>query len=218
MSDFSKSGVDGPKGRDFKKEYNSYLIILQLLVDRKYKTTAKPIPYEQFIEKYINNPKANSWCRVLYFDDKGKKGGVLWPVPPKLGVGELTYYSQISLNNEWSSAILVCKDEPTTQAKKEINENLYELYGIEYFTLGRLQWNPTQHRLVPKHIRLSKKEKEQVLQEYRVDVSNFPIIHTDDPIAKYYNYRKGDLIKVIRTIKKQQRDIFQISYRHVVKS
>ena len=41
-------------------------------------------------------------------------------------------------------------------------------------------------------------EKNEVLEKYQTTVNKLPKIYTTDPMAKYYDMKKGDLIKVIR--------------------
>lgn len=207
--------------------YKSYLTIVELLNDRGYITKSVKIPIDEWTKKYsaCKQPKIQYMCKIVYIDDKGQKGGVLWPKQDKIGVGELTYYTKIALNNEWKSCILVVNEAPTTQAKKEIEENLSHLYGIEYFTLDRLQINITKHRLVPKHIRLNDDEKKAVIATFRVDPMNFPLMEVSDPVAKYYKFQIGDMIHIqrnegiaIQRNEPEKEGFRELSYRYVVES
>jgi DNA-directed RNA polymerase subunit H len=59
--------------------------------------------------------------------------------------------------------------------------------------------NILEHELVPKHIVLSEKEKENVMRMYGIKkLSQFPKILRSDPVIKTLKAKPGDLIKIIR--------------------
>jgi DNA-directed RNA polymerase subunit H (RpoH/RPB5) len=55
-----------------------------------------------------------------------------------------------------------------------------------------------KHKLVPKHILLSEKEKEELLKKYGITLRELPRILSSDPMAKALNAKVGDVIKIIR--------------------
>jgi DNA-directed RNA polymerase subunit H len=61
-----------------------------------------------------------------------------------------------------------------------------------------LEFNILDHELVPKHIILSEKEKEEVLKKYRATLKQLPRILSSDPVAKAIGAKPGDVIKIIR--------------------
>lgn len=66
---------------------------------------------------------------------------------------------------------------------------------LELFHIDELQYNITRHRLVPQHIKLSDYDAKQFKKKYG---SRLPIILETDPIARFYKYKIGDIIKIIR--------------------
>jgi len=80
------------------------------------------------------------------------------------------------------------------------SENIIESYDTqtEVFKINHLMINIVEHVLVPKHIVLSKEETDNVLQAYRAKKRDMMIIRTTDPVAKYYNMKPGDIVKIIR--------------------
>lgn len=60
------------------------------------------------------------------------------------------------------------------------------------------EFNILDHTLVPKHIILSDKEKEEVLKKYRATLKQLPRILSNDPVAKVIGAKPGDVIKIIR--------------------
>ncbi|CCE88754.1 Piso0_001533 [Millerozyma farinosa CBS 7064] len=70
--------------------------------------------------------------------------------------------------------------------------------SIETFQESDLVVNITHHELVPKHIKLSKDEKKELLDRYRLKESQLPRIQRDDPVARYLGLKRGEVVKIIR--------------------
>lgn len=58
--------------------------------------------------------------------------------------------------------------------------------------------NITHHQLVPKHSVLSDSEKAELLKRYRAKESQLPKIQCEDPVAKYFGVRRGQVMKIVR--------------------
>ena len=52
--------------------------------------------------------------------------------------------------------------------------------------------------MVPKHLVLTEGEKHELLKKYRVKDSQLPKIQVEDPIAKYYGVKRGQVMKIVR--------------------
>lgn len=61
-----------------------------------------------------------------------------------------------------------------------------------------MEFEIENHKLVPKHILLSEKEKEELLKRYGITLKELPRILSSDPMAKALNAKVGDVIKIIR--------------------
>lgn len=55
-----------------------------------------------------------------------------------------------------------------------------------------------KHVLVPKHEKLSEKEKEEVLGQYSSSIDDFPRILKRDAALQGINVKQGDLIRITR--------------------
>lgn len=75
-------------------------------------------------------------------------------------------------------------------------------------------FNILEHELVPKHIVLNEKEKEEVLKKYRVTLKQLPRILSSDPVVKAIGAKPGDIIKIIRKSPVAGESVY---YRVVVK-
>ena len=102
--------------------------------------------------------------------------------------------------------IIIYTDRVTAPTKKLVNNSVD--IKIEIFTQAELQYNITKHRLVPKHERLPTKEAKEFKKTFGV---KFAAILLTDPIARFYNYQRGDVIKITR---KSDRGVY-ITYRIV---
>lgn len=73
--------------------------------------------------------------------------------------------------------------------------------------------NVQKHNLVPRHIKLTEKEKEEVLIKHNISASQLPSILIKDAAIKELNVAPGDVIKIIRKSSTSSESIF---YRVVI--
>ena len=64
------------------------------------------------------------------------------------------------------------------------------------------------HNLVPKHIKLSEKEKDELLKKYGVVVRQLPKISKKDPAIKHLDVQIGDVIKIMRSSETAKEAVF----------
>ena len=100
---------------------------------------------------------------------------------------------QILDKSSTASGIIVYPDNITASARK-ILHNLLNM-KIELFASNELQMNITKHKLSSPHIKLNEKEKEIFINQYGQDI---PQILKSDPMSRFYNFEKGDIIKIVR--------------------
>ena len=96
--------------------------------------------------------------------------------------------------NQNTTIIFIIRVKKSASIKKlETKEN----YNIQIFESKYLQINPTKHTLVPTHIKQTEEEIESLQKKYNIMFnSQLPILLQNDPIARYYNFKKGDVIKI----------------------
>lgn len=56
-----------------------------------------------------------------------------------------------------------------------------------------------KHELIPKHSKISEKEKKHLMEKYRINsLKEFPKIYKNDPGLQTLNVKVGDIVKIIR--------------------
>lgn len=60
------------------------------------------------------------------------------------------------------------------------------------------EYDVTKHALVPKHSKLSEKEKKDLFEKYVADLRDLPRIYKDDPAIQGLDAKEGDIIKITR--------------------
>ncbi len=56
----------------------------------------------------------------------------------------------------------------------------------------------TNHIFVPKHSKISEKERKELLEIYHIDAEHLPKIFTDDPAIQDLEVKAGDIVKIVR--------------------
>ncbi|KAF2195281.1 RPB5 subunit of DNA-directed RNA polymerase [Zopfia rhizophila CBS 207.26] len=119
-----------------------------------------------------------------------------------VGLKQLRDYMQHLMNGNFYSGIMVCAKPMTGMALRLLrgSSGMDEgpKGGVEVFVEQDLLVNITKHQLVPKHVLLSKEEKQQLLERYRLRETQLPRIQVTDPVAKYLGLRRGQVVKIIR--------------------
>jgi DNA-directed RNA polymerase subunit H (RpoH/RPB5) len=128
--------------------------------------------------------------------------------------------TSINKNSPIGEFISKYNDEYKILIVQNINqksENIIQSYETptEVFKLIHLMINIVDHVLVPKHIVLKKEEGDAVLQAYRAKKRDMMLIRTTDPVARYYNMKAGEIIKIMRP---SVMTVEAPAYRLVIKS
>jgi len=110
----------------------------------------------------------------------------------KLNKKDMGKYMTMMKDEGSNHSIIVYMNDITSMSSKSVDQSVE--MKIELFTFEELQFNITKHRLQPaKFTKLPQLETVQFKKTYGV---RFPLMKTSDPIARFYDYDKGDLIEV----------------------
>lgn len=167
----------------------SFGTILEMLHDRKHalppnvsaanlaETLAAETVMKQVVEVDIGT------TRVIYF------------TPQKFKWAELKKYFE---DIEGVSHVILVLCENLTQ--NNIKSIQTCSVPIEIHLISRLQFNITKHVLVPKHeVIIDKHEIDKIVQDYRLKSRHqLPVLLKNDPIARWYAMKTGDVVKITR--------------------
>ena len=109
-------------------------------------------------------------------------------------------YEDLKLIENTDTLIIVTNDY-TQESVNKILKNIWEKESkyIVLFSLSNLQINVLLHSFVPKHIRLTQEQKEEVFQRYNIkNNSQLPEIGRFDPAAKAILLRPGEVCEITR--------------------
>lgn len=128
----------------------------------------------------------------------GRKGRasviVFFNLSPKVNNDRIQEYITKMRNLNFTHAIVIYNESVTPMAQKVVDE----LQGlrIELFQMKFLRYNITKHRLVPKHTLLTKGEMKAFKEKFGTKI---PALLASDPVARFYDFQKTDIVKVERS-------------------
>lgn len=85
---------------------------------------------------------------------------------------------------------------------------------IKVIIIVKEEFNINQHFLVPKHTKLNEKEKNELLEKYKITTKDLPKISIKDPAIANLEPEVDDIIKIERVSPTAKKTIF---YRRVIK-
>ncbi|KAF2101928.1 RNA polymerase subunit [Rhizodiscina lignyota] len=149
-------------------------------------------PTPEMLKKYTDIPTSRN-------PNPEPQIGTVWVEfgdQPTLGTAPVKNFIQYIHDNNFYTGIYINSGNVTTNAYKLIPPALPRV--IEIFQESDLLVNITRHELVPTHLLLSKAEKKELLERYRLKETQLPRIQVNDPVAKYLGLRRGQVVKIIR--------------------
>ena len=180
--------------------YRSWKTLMKMVEARKFivEEKQKKMNFDEFKEKYENK----TINEIFYKKDDNNKEimrlYIEYFMDPKINAKHFDdFFDNMNKIEGKSSGIIVVLANLTPQANKKLIE-LNIKKPIQCFNINELMINVTEHADVPKHILIDEKEKKSLLEKYRIKESQLPKILINDPVAKFYGLRKGDVVKIIR--------------------
>lgn len=183
---------------NYNNIYNSLITTNEMLIHRGYK---KQIPFYskneiKLLEKNNNLEfiiKENNKIIIIKY--------ILFKLRP-------TYIKQIletlienhKLNSSNCEIMLLLNENAGTSIEKIITKYITNRkFFIQLFLIKKLTINITKNKYVPQHRILSTDEVKEIYKTYNItNKSQIPIIFSNDPIAKYFAMRIGDICEIKR--------------------
>lgn len=126
----------------------------------------------------------------------GKKLRARFVHGPRLNIGNVKEIINDFVTQGVQHGVIVYKGMPTSQGKKMLqNLDGTGVMRVETFPMVFFKNHLPIHRLIRPHTRLKKKDADAVRKEYG---SKLPLMTTSDPVSRYYDFRGGDIIKILR--------------------
>lgn len=144
---------------------------------------------------------------------QGKKCYAHWLLENKLGIGTLRGLLTEHQDGHLGCIIVICAEGATSFTEKRIRE-MGVASSVSVFKTIEMKKNITKHILVPEHKLCTDEEVERLKETHNIKhVADFPVLYDNDPVAKYFNFRPKDVIRITRIHGKQELSYY---YRVIV--
>ena len=155
---------------------------------------AKKVCQEMLIQRKWNiSVKQKSDDEIIGITDSNTHFIVFFLPSPKLNIANVKDCIKIINEQHINHCIIIYNNNITSSAKRVINNFIDATF--ELFTQNELQFNLTKHCLYSPHELLSETEQEKFIAKMGQDI---PILNKMDPVARFYNFPRGSIIKVTR--------------------
>lgn len=161
---------------------------------KEFSSTAKTV---------MTSPEGERTCVFFLHNDKASLGK--HDVEVSLGTAR-------TLN--CGTCILVSERGYSDEAAKYVAESPTR---VDFFLHASLQFDLAEHKMVPRHERCTEDEKRALYAQTGVNAMRLPILTSADPVAVYYGWRTGTLVRITRDYSfLDMPSPYSISYRIVI--
>jgi DNA-directed RNA polymerase I, II, and III subunit RPABC1 len=174
--------------------------LCRILIERKLTTKSLNDIFNS-IEKLINDDE-------MLFTIENKKYGIKF-----ISTFLTTIKKEVSIENFLDKNQDVTKFVIINKLSDRAIKQILEYKNTEVFTIDELLIVIIDHNLVPPHYLLSTEEKEEYFSTFNHHPRDMKKILVNDPVARFYGAKVGDLIKIIRPSITSGKDI---DYRVVI--
>ena len=156
--------------------------------------------YEQLNFK-VSNP-LNEQCFVKYMTEDTTTKKTSSNLIKKINISGIV--SEVFLDEESikkTDTLVIITNEYSQESIHKSLKNIWEMEGyyVVIFDLKQLQLNILKHNYVPKHVKLTDKEKVELYEKINIHSdSQLPEISRFDPVAKIIFLRPDNVCKITR--------------------
>ncbi len=161
--------------------------------------------------KLIKKEKHEEGTLAYIVDIPGEKGHALvWCILEEatVGINAMNALYKVMKEKEIERAIVVTEGRYTHAVKQGAKKKNVELLPKSFPVFDIFE-----HALVPMHEILSEKEREQLLEQYKVQPYQMPQVKSTDPAVKAIGAKPGDVLKITRNSSTAGK---HVAYRYVV--
>ncbi|PWN22341.1 putative 25 kd subunit of DNA-directed RNA polymerases I, II and III [Microstroma glucosiphilum] len=143
----------------------------------------------------VDRQKLNFFTHLK--DNEEEKILVYYALEKNVGIKGMRSFIGILEEQNIQRGIMIWSEKMTSAARKVIDAMRMQ-FKLEDFEEATLLVNITHHHLVPKHEVMTKEEKTELLQRYRLKETQLPRIQINDPVARYFGLTRGQVVKITR--------------------
>jgi DNA-directed RNA polymerase I, II, and III subunit RPABC1 len=196
---------------DIKQLYTAWKTTIEMMLDRGYifETPYDEIGYDEFRILYMDRN-----CDIYATDNTLEPGRKMYV---KFVLNTKTKTSQVKefIDEITEKYIDATSDELLIVMRGSYNTNIMKIQKDKVYKYVQIMWvknllfNPTRHSLVPKHEKITKDEISELMEKYQLKSrTQLPLITREDPIVRWYNFKSGDVLRIIRPSETSRESIF----------
>jgi DNA-directed RNA polymerases I, II, and III subunit RPABC1 len=192
--------VRGGLNPEAAKLFRVYRTVSNMLASRGYMVPPEMLQMTpaMFKAKFGTDPSREALTILVEkADDENNQLFVFFTEDAKVGVRPIKVITDRMRAEGVTNAIMILRVDITPFAKSALSE-MSDSFRIEHFKEAELLVDITKHQLVPIHQVLTQTEKSELLKRYRLKETQLPRIQPNDPVARYYGMRRGQVVKIIR--------------------
>lgn len=153
---------------------------------------------EFVVKRGLDRPaRSDLTVQCAHNDDSTDMMYVFFPDDAKIGIKQIQGYVAKMEADKVRRAIVIVRQGLTPSARQAMKE-VSPTYIMEEFLESEMLINITEHELVPQHTLLTTEEKEELFSRYRLKEAQLMKMLAVDPVARYYGFKRGQVIKIVR--------------------
>lgn len=174
---------------------NTRQVAFEMLRDRNYIVSEER---EQVLLALTEDDPLEDENYILEIFEKknGIKIIVIWCLNENIGVSTIHECMKRMDERQVQNAIIVKQGKITSAAQTALT--LEPTKTLQIFDIFELKNNLTRHSMVPKHELVNPTESQHLLDQYKISRLQLPRISIDDPVIKYYGWKRGHIVKIHR--------------------
>lgn len=146
-----------------------------------------------YVNVYMTEDE-NAPCLIYENPTTKDRLHILLNVDGKVIVDHIKHFLDQTNELGLKHCIILYSSTITPRAKRIIDDEKMNIL-CETFSIDEMQYNITEHYLVPKHIVLTRKQAIRFKNKYG---TSFPVLLSSDPVSRFYNFSTGDIVRVER--------------------
>ncbi len=207
-------GAESLYNLDLNRFYRIYNSVYKMLTDRCYTPLEKQLEKTKWISRYLGylaelEDDSNDLDVFGVIDNMtllfklAKKLLLVYfhPLDSKICQNDMNYIHNLMGEKNAQHLVIVANNKATPKVSSVLgilgcNAQLFNEYDLVFTVIN--------HQIVPKHILVTGEERDAILKTYatlpdaKQHLDLLPGIFTCDAIAKYYNFKVDDLIRIER--------------------